>query len=737
MMFQQLFAYLLIIISLIAVHSRCPKSCVCSGDTSIYCLRLENFESLGSIDVYGTQIRGSLRNLSVINSNISDLSKFPSFTRLLYLDLSNNMLSAFNIPKHLSLSTIVKLNLHNNLLQVLERDAFLTLPNIEELNLANNSLYEIDLEAFRLLKLRKLILRSNKLKAINEHVLRFMPSLECLDLSYNNLVTIQSSAFFSSQRLKELYFGHNEIVRFDYDSFSPLYQLEVLDLSFNKLRDIPSSDVKQLAGIRILSLSGNPIQRILSHSLRLPSLVHLDLSECNDLRVVESNAFAFLPNLRSISLSNSPSLQLISPWAFMNNTYLTSINLSNNAFENIANTTLSVASQISIGGNPLRCGCIKETMRQYGNHIVDIAQANCSTSSGSFKRIFELSEISDDCRPEPVLPFGEELIAFVGEMFSMYCSPRSPDDLLIWKFPNGTEVIGNSTDPPVFNQLFEIRNVFKSSFRHEMYMDQFRLSPQSFRPRIYVNSEQLRFDVVTLDDTGRYRCAVMRGTHLAHRTINLEVRRPVIKLHSVDVGSHYVSVTWNDSLNVKAVDRVTQYLTVKDVNGYAARSVQLSLHNPWYSYNIMRLKPSQNYTVCLCYMMKEGYNERPIYTACIGIKTLPNLSFWNSLSLTTVLTFILIVLILSLLLCIRIIHVRFHVWQQEKYRSRMNQSISGQSFISSASSGVRDPVLTYENELQLHLGHSVPHPYSDPGMERLDEIAQCGSHLITEEDIAL
>lgn len=75
------------------------------------------------------------------------------------------------------------------------------------------------------------------------------------------------------------------------------------------------------------------------------------------------------------------------------------------------------------------------------------------------------------------------------------------------------------------------------------------------------------------------------------QNIRLHVRRPNISVSVLEVGSHYVSLAWNDSLKIKAIDKVALSLDVRDSIDQLSRSIQLSLYNPWYSYNVMRLKP--------------------------------------------------------------------------------------------------------------------------------------------------
>lgn len=112
--------------------------------------------------------------------------------------------------------------------------------------------------------------------------------------------------------------------------------------------------------------------------------------------------------------------------------------------------------------------------------------------------------------------------------------------------------------------------------------------------------EQLRFETLTLEDAGNYVCRLIRPTtrHSAasnERHVRLYVTQPSIGIQMLSVGSHYVALAWNDSLRVKASDRVRLSLDVRDLAGNTNRIIRLSIYNPWYSYNVMRLKPL---TVC-------------------------------------------------------------------------------------------------------------------------------------------
>src|SRR5690606_28619953 len=107
-------------------------------------------------------------------------------------------------------------------------------------------------------------------------------------------------------------------------------------------------------------------------------------------------------------------------------------------------------------------------------------------------------------------------------------------------------------------------------------------------PRVIATEEQLKFEAVLPEDAGNYRCSVESGKSV---DIQLKIRTPSIQLTPVEVGSHFVTVSWNDSLKICAYNRVSSFLTVQDADGITRRYTRLSLHNPWLSYNVMRLKP--------------------------------------------------------------------------------------------------------------------------------------------------
>ncbi|VDK28069.1 unnamed protein product [Gongylonema pulchrum] len=173
--------------------------------------------------------------------------------------------------------------------------------------------------------------------------------------------------------------------------------------------------------------------------IRVRCFQELDLSQSSLLRIVEQFAFSKIPNLRSVNLNDSLSLIYVSPRAFVNNTML--LHLSNCALEVLPDGLLARVSRGSFDHNPLQCSCIAKSIKSHITRVRGLEQATCSTLDGASKRLSTYTTWPlEECRPEPVLPFGDSLNAIIGEQFSIYCAPRQSSDSVIWRFPNRTDI---------------------------------------------------------------------------------------------------------------------------------------------------------------------------------------------------------------------------------------------------------------------------------------------------------
>lgn len=67
--------------------------------------------------------------------------------------------------------------------------------------------------------------------------------------------------------------------------------------------------------------------------------------------------------------------------------------------------------------------------------------------------------------------------------------------------------------------------------------------------RMQHTDEQLVIQTAVAEDAGNYVCEVQRGEGKKfEQNFQLKVQKPKIQLFSIDVGSHYVALGWNQSL---------------------------------------------------------------------------------------------------------------------------------------------------------------------------------------------
>lgn len=187
-----------------------------------------------------------------------------------------------------------------------------------------------------------------------------LPSLLYLDLSYNQLKAVPSSFFDSMIALETLNISNNCLESFGVDG---LNSLKTLDISSNNLQNL-SFGVDALAALEVLHLEGNALQKLDADSFsRLPSIRSLHLQQnqfsiCSPLEGPTGGCvqLSSIPTLRFLYLSENGLLS-VPPGSFQGSPLLI-LDLSQNPGVDVGHSSLSgletSLSHLSLKGNQLQ-----------------------------------------------------------------------------------------------------------------------------------------------------------------------------------------------------------------------------------------------------------------------------------------------------------------------------------------------------------------------------------------------
>ncbi|XP_076162474.1 uncharacterized protein LOC143144199 isoform X2 [Ptiloglossa arizonensis] len=300
-------------------------------DSLIY-LNLEN-NDLPSVPRAVTRLR-KLSYLYLANNDIRNISgeAFQEFAEnLRALSLATNSLDAVPVATLLRCQRLLHLNLGYNKISHVQPGDFEWAEDLEILLLRNNELTKLNGETFKGAgRLKELSLSFNHLTELDDDcfigietsldilelsfafttdvfpqkALRPLSNLRWLVLDNNNFQTIESTAFYSFQRLRYINLESNRLHylpdRIFLSSVHP--ELNDVKLGYNFLEAIPEFSFHNLTKLRSLDLTGNRITVLSSESIvGCPQLVTLSLAY-NRIFRMEKNAFYGLPSLRFLHL---------------------------------------------------------------------------------------------------------------------------------------------------------------------------------------------------------------------------------------------------------------------------------------------------------------------------------------------------------------------------------------------------------------------------------------------------
>ncbi|XP_051540678.1 transforming growth factor beta activator LRRC32-like [Myxocyprinus asiaticus] len=256
------------------------------------------FESLSNLSELDLSVNSiscimdfNLFQLKTLNLSQNSMTNFQTIDselefELLYLDLRENKIIYFPVlPRR---NKLIYLDLSRNLLRSVNCSG--SLEDLENLRDSGYLLTDHD----------------KHISCISKRH-QDLPRLLYLDLSYNQLKSVPSSFFGSMESLETLNISNNCLESFSVDSESPLNTLKTLDISFNNLHNLSFGE-RTLAALEVLHLQGNALSTLDGSIFsRLPSIRSLHLQQ-NQLSICSSQLD---PAIGCVFLSRIPTLSYL------------------------------------------------------------------------------------------------------------------------------------------------------------------------------------------------------------------------------------------------------------------------------------------------------------------------------------------------------------------------------------------------------------------------------------------
>ncbi|XP_029458023.1 tsukushin [Rhinatrema bivittatum] len=301
--------YLLPLIPFIGTIKACFPGCHCEVETfglfDSFSLTKVDCSGVGSdivpvlIPLDTSYLDLSSNQLEMINESV--LSG-PGYTTLVSLDLSDNRITRFSYTTFSKLRYLESLDLSHNYLEILPDESFSSSP-LGEVDLSNNNLLEIKLDVFASKgqgKPMTVDLSNNLISTVSRNPERKIPNIQSLTLSGNRLTSVPN---LQGLPLRYLNLDGNPISRIKNQAFAGLQDLIHLSLSnLNQLTDIFPYSFKELPTLLVLDLSNNPRLTALSAEVfwGLNSLQELNLSSTS-VASLSKDVLNYLPSIKSIT----------------------------------------------------------------------------------------------------------------------------------------------------------------------------------------------------------------------------------------------------------------------------------------------------------------------------------------------------------------------------------------------------------------------------------------------------
>ncbi|XP_041114422.1 asporin [Polyodon spathula] len=257
--------------------------------------------NLNNISVISEQAWSRCRSLKVISINNNTLTNdsipagaFSSLTNLKTLSLNHNQL--IGVPSKLPIN-LKELFLEGNQIDTISAQIFTDYSDLLYLDLSNNLLTNkgIDKHSFsRMVNLENLNLGKNLLNLIP---INLPKALKNLVLEDNRIDSVSKDAFLKMPNLEQLGLSRNKIAKVAAGAFKGISALHLLDISHNRLLEVPR---RLPLTMHSVALNDNKIKSISRDSFcgnkpQMSRLVLVHLEHNNiDMRNINTHAFRCL-----------------------------------------------------------------------------------------------------------------------------------------------------------------------------------------------------------------------------------------------------------------------------------------------------------------------------------------------------------------------------------------------------------------------------------------------------------
>ncbi|VDL77506.1 unnamed protein product [Nippostrongylus brasiliensis] len=246
-----------------------------------------------------------LRDNGILELQGRTFSCCPKLSRI---DLSHNHLRTIRKETFSDPSTsdsMAILNLDQNQIKTLESSQFLELRNLTQLIVSRNRIETIEEAAFEhLLVLKHLDISNNPVSTWSPTAFRDMSNtMDTLNLANTGLFSIPRMGHHA---IRHFNLSMNKIYEINRADLAKTAQLYLLDVSYNNIMRLQYDIFTDLVNLKVLNISGNPLNEILAEQLE--SLYQMHNIAHSALHYNVTRLVRHLPPLRSLHIQLQESI---------------------------------------------------------------------------------------------------------------------------------------------------------------------------------------------------------------------------------------------------------------------------------------------------------------------------------------------------------------------------------------------------------------------------------------------